>query len=59
MLSCYLSLLPSADKPFVDKHLIYTVLLLLLIVTNAGAYGWTLGRKWQELSIVKKYPILK
>lgn len=59
MVSCYVALMPSTDNPLVDKHFMYTVLLLLLIVTNAGAYGWTLGRKWQNLSIVKKFPILK
>ena len=59
MVSCYLALVPSADNPLVDKHFMYTVILLLLILVNAGAYGWTLGRKWQELSIVKKFPILK
>jgi len=59
MVSCYLALVPSANNPLVDKHFMYTAILLLLIVMNAGAYGWTLGRKWQKLDIVKKFPILK
>lgn len=59
MISCYLALVPSADNPLIDEHIIYAVALLLLIVVNAGAYGWSLGRKWQNIPFVKKHPILK
>ena len=57
--SIYFSLIPLTNNPIIDKHFMYAIILLMLIFTNAGRYGWTLGRKWQNLEIVKKYPILK
>lgn len=58
-LSIYFSVIPLANNPIIDDHIIYAIIFLMLIFTNAGSYGWSLGRKWQELSIVKKFPILK
>lgn len=58
-LSIYFSVIPLANNPLIDEHILYAIIFLMLIFTNAGNYGWSLGRKWQELEIVKKFPILK
>ena len=59
VLSIYFSVIPLANNPIIDDHIIYAVIFLMLIFTNAGLYGLTLGKKYQELPIVQKYSILK
>lgn len=50
--------LPPANNPFMDDHLIYAGLLTALALVNAGdTLG--LGRIWGNLAIVQRYPILK
>jgi thiosulfate dehydrogenase (quinone) large subunit len=39
-------------NPFVDEHVIYAVVLLLLIYANAGRY-YGLGKIWQRMDVVK------
>jgi len=52
------AVLPPANNPFMDDHLIYTGLLAALALTNAGdTFG--LGRIWGRTGLVKKFPILK
>lgn len=58
-LSIYLSVIPLANNPLIDEHILYAIIFLMLIFTNAGAYGWTLGRKYQKVDVVQKFPILK
>ena len=43
----------------IDDHIIYAIIFLMFIFTNAGIYGWSLGRRYQKISLVQKYPILK
>lgn len=52
------AVLPPANNPFLDDHLIYALLLGILALTHAGeTFG--LGRWWSELSIVRRYPVLR
>ncbi|MBI4175799.1 MAG: hypothetical protein HY518_01220 [Candidatus Aenigmarchaeota archaeon] len=52
------SLLPPANNPTVDEHIIYVFAFLVLASIKAGhAYG--LGKWWSERAIVKKHPILE
>lgn len=46
-----------AYNPFVDEHILATLLLLAIIVANAGRY-LGLGRRWQRLDAVARRPIL-
>ncbi|MGI5267709.1 hypothetical protein ACQEUU_01005 [Nonomuraea sp. CA-218870] len=46
--------LPLDTNPFMDDHIIYTIVLIGLALANAGA---TLGLG--KLAIVQRYPILK
>jgi thiosulfate dehydrogenase [quinone] large subunit len=39
-------------NPFLDDHLVYIVILVGLILANAGRY-WGLGKVWQEVGFVK------
>jgi thiosulfate dehydrogenase [quinone] large subunit len=50
--------LPPENNLFMDDHLIYALVLILLAAAGAGrAFG--LGRRWEQLSIVQRLPWLK
>ena len=52
------AVLPPANNPVMDDHLIYALTLGLL--AGLGAGRWLgLGRKWQRTSLVKKMPVLR
>jgi len=52
------AVLPPENNPFLDDHLIYAGVLLLLALTAAGdTLG--LGRAWGRLPIVQRLPWLK
>ncbi|MCA9347214.1 hypothetical protein KC930_01375 [Candidatus Saccharibacteria bacterium] len=50
--------LPVAQNPVLDDHLVYAVALLGVMATNADQV-WGLGKWWQKQAVVKKYPILQ
>ena len=52
------AVLPPANNPFMDDHLIYAVTLVALLLTGAG-HTWGLGRAYERLSVVRRYPILR
>ena len=52
------AVLPPDNNPFMDDHLIYALVLVLLAVAGAGR-TLGLGSRWEALPIVQKYPILK
>ena len=49
--------LPPASNPFLDDHLIYAGLLVLLALLGAGN-TWGLGRWWSSLTVVRRAPWL-
>ncbi|MDG4797277.1 DoxX family membrane protein [Micromonospora sp. WMMD1082] len=52
------AVLPPANNPFMDDHLVYAGVLALLAVTNAGdTLG--LGRTWARLPIVQRFGWLR
>ncbi len=52
------AVLPPENNPFMDDHLVYAGVLVLLALTAAGnTLG--LGKVWARLSLVKRLPILK
>jgi thiosulfate dehydrogenase [quinone] large subunit len=52
------AVLPPANNPFMDDHLIYAMVLFLLASLHAGdVLG--LGRQWKSLGIVKRAPVLR
>ena len=58
MVMMWTAVLPPANNPFMDDHLIYAGLLAALALVNAGdTLG--LGRIWGNLGLVRKYPVLK
>ena len=59
VISIYFSVIPLANNPIIDDHILYAIIFLMLIFTNAGMYGPTLANRYQKLAIVQKYPILK
>ncbi len=50
--------LPIATNPFLDDHLIYALVLIGLATVSAG-YTLGIGRYWNKLSIVQRFPFLK
>lgn len=44
-------------NPFYDVHILSIVVLVAIIVANAGAYVG-LGKVWQRFEVVKKHPVL-
>jgi thiosulfate dehydrogenase [quinone] large subunit len=48
----------GSTNPLLDYHLIYSLALIALAVTAAGAV-WGLGRKWASLPLVQRNPWLK
>jgi thiosulfate dehydrogenase [quinone] large subunit len=50
--------LPPANNPFMDDHIIYALVLILLALMGAGRFvGF--GGAWERLAIVQRYPFLK
>ena len=50
--------LPPANNPFMDDHLVYALALVALALMGAGRY-LGLATAWERLAIVQRFPILK
>ena len=48
---------PPATNPFIDDHIVYAIVLVLLRWLNAGHY-FGLGEWWENHDLVKKHPWL-
>ena len=55
----YTASAPSPENnPFLDDHVVYAIVLIGIAVVGAGRYlGF--GGRWEQLSFVKKHPILR
>ena len=58
VLLLYSAVLPPANNPILDEHIIYLLVILLLGAVDAGQY-WGLGKQWSETNLVKKIPLLR
>jgi thiosulfate dehydrogenase [quinone] large subunit len=47
------AVLPPATNPFMDDHLIYAAVLILLALLDTGN-TWGLGRRWTATSLVRR-----
>jgi thiosulfate dehydrogenase [quinone] large subunit len=52
------SALSPENNPFLDDHVIYAIVLFGIAVVGGGRY-LGLGRWWEGLSFVQKYPFLR
>ncbi len=52
------AVLPPANNPFMDDHIIYALVLVGLALIGAGR-TLGLGRAWERLPLVQRYPVLK
>jgi thiosulfate dehydrogenase [quinone] large subunit len=50
--------LPPENNPFMDDHIVYALVLILLAGLGAGRFVG-LGGVWERLAIVKRFPFLK
>ena len=58
MLLMYLAVLPPANNPILDDHIIYALVLLVLHQVKAGEY-FGFGKSWKKTDLVKKYKFLE
>lgn len=54
----WLAVLPIANNPFLDDHLVYALVVIGLAASNAGR-TLGLGRTWEKLALVQRYPVLR
>ena len=52
------AVLPPANNPFMDDHLVYALVLISLWLTGAGR-TLGLGRTWDRLPMVRSLPVLR
>jgi len=58
MLSMWSVAIWPENNPFVDDHIIYALVLVVLALTAAGN-TWGLGERWGRTRLVQRFPILK
>jgi thiosulfate dehydrogenase [quinone] large subunit len=58
LLLMWAAVLPPANNPFMDDHLVYAGLLFLLLVLGAADVVG-LGRRWKALPLVRRFPVLR
>jgi thiosulfate dehydrogenase [quinone] large subunit len=54
----WMASLPLENNPFLDDHLVYAAVGILLALMGAGRW-LGLGAMWEQLSFVRKSPFLK
>ncbi len=52
------AVLPPENNPFMDDHIVYAIVLILLAALGAGRFVG-LGGVWERLPIVKRFGFLK
>ena len=50
--------LPPANNPIIDEHILGAITVVALALTNAGD-TWGLGRWWTKTEVVERYPALR
>lgn len=58
MLSMWSVAMLPGSNPFLDSHVIYA-LVLVLLATAAGGDTWGLGERWSRTALVRRLPLLK
>jgi thiosulfate dehydrogenase [quinone] large subunit len=52
------AVLPPANNLFMDDHIVYALLLVLLALLGAGR-TWGLGTRWEQLPVVRDHAVLQ
>jgi len=52
------AVLPTANNPFLDEHLIYAIVLVVLALAHAGA-TFGLAARWEKLAVVRDHAVLR
>jgi thiosulfate dehydrogenase (quinone) large subunit len=58
MVMMWSAVLPPSNHIFMDDHIIYALVLVGLALTYAGR-TLGLGRQWESLPLVRRFPVLK
>lgn len=58
MLLMWLSMLPPKNNPIIDDHIIYIIVLIGFIFSDAGNH-LGLGKKWSSINLVKRNQWMK
>jgi len=54
----YTVVLPTVTNPFIDDHIVGLLVVVLLALIGAG-HVWGLGTAWNNVDIVRRFPILR
>lgn len=58
LLLMWTAVLPPENNPFMDDHVVYALVLVVLALTDSGRV-LGLGRTWERLPVVQRYRILR
>ena len=58
LVSMWAAELRLENNPFMDDHIVYAIVLIGLAIFGAGR-TLGLGKVWENLSLVKRFPVLK
>jgi thiosulfate dehydrogenase [quinone] large subunit len=58
LLMMWTAVLPPENNPFMDDHIVYALVLVLLAAIGAGRFVG-LGARWEKLPLVRRFPVLK
>ncbi|MDP4010486.1 MAG: hypothetical protein Q8P37_01345 [Candidatus Spechtbacteria bacterium] len=58
LLLMYFAVIPPEHNPFLDEHIIYALVLLILPMLGAG-HHFGLGKWWNNMAPVKRFPIFE
>ena len=58
LLLMYTAVLLPENNPFLDDHIINSIVLIGVMVSNSGNY-FGLGNWWSNTALVKRYPFLR
>ena len=58
LLLMYLAVIPPEHNPFLDEHIIYALMLLILPMLGSG-HHFGLGKWWNNMAPVKRFPIFE
>lgn len=58
MIMMWLSLLPPTNNPFLDEHIIYSLVLIIICLAN-NQQVWGLGSWWGRRKIVRRFNFLQ
>ena len=48
----------GSTNPFVDYHVIYALIMVLMATVDQAGSTWGLGDRWRRIPVVQRHPVL-